>query len=142
MSELTIDHHKNVPEVIKFLLEAHGEIEKAGIEGSLGHLIMLRASLINDCAFCIDMHVTDAKKCGESDERLKELSNWEKATCFSARERSAFAFVDALTLLKTDTNYGLLRNDLRTYFSEKQISAIVLLIGMINMWNRVGISNH
>ncbi|CTQ56878.1 alkylhydroperoxidase AhpD family core domain protein [Roseibium album] len=137
-----VNHYENVPAIAKCFVAASGEIGKADLEPKLRHLIDLRASQINQCAYCVKMHIEEALKEGESLERLQRLVVWRHVDDFSPAEKAAFAYTEALTNLATDTDYGALRQDLRAHFEDAQISAITAAVAMINLWNRVQISNH
>lgn len=137
-----VNHHQNVPEIVKRLAAASAEIGKSDLEPQLRHLIDLRASQINQCAYCVKMHTAEALADGESNERLQRVVVWRHVDDFSPAEKAAFAWTEALTGLDPKTEYGILRADLRKHFSEAQISAITAAVAMINLWNRVQVSNH
>lgn len=127
------------PEGSKALLAVEAAIEKSGIEHGLLELVRLRASQINGCAFCIHMHVKDALKHGESDMRIHMLDGWRDSPLFSDRERAALNWTESLTRIAEthapDADYALLQGQ----FSETEIAHLTLLIGAINVWNRVQI---
>lgn len=137
-----INHYENVPDIVKRFVAASGEIGKADLEPRLRHLIDLRASQINQCAFCVKMHTEEALNDGESQERLQRVIVWRHVDDFTPAEQAAFAWTEALTSLDPKTDYEVLRADLRKHFSEAQISAITAAVAMINLWNRVQVSNH
>lgn len=141
-SASAINHYENVPEIVKRLVAASGEIGKAGLEPKLKHLVDLRASQINQCAFCVKMHTEEALNAGESQERLQRVIVWRHVDDFTPAERAALAWTEALTSLDPRTDYDGLRTDLRQHFSEAQLSAITAAVAMINLWNRVQVSNH
>lgn len=121
----------------KALIAVEAAIEKSGIEHGLLELVRLRASQINGCAFCIHMHVTDAVKNGESNMRLHLLDAWRHSPAFSDRERAALGWTEALTNIAQtgapDADYELLKEQ----FNETEIAHLTLLVGTINLWNRV-----
>jgi len=137
-----INHYENVPDIVKRFVAASGEIGKAGLEPRLRHLIDLRASQINQCAFCVKMHTEEALNDGESQERLQRVIVWRHVDDFTPAEQAALAWTEALTSLDPKTDYEILRAELRKHFSEAQISAITAAVAMINLWNRVQVSNH
>jgi len=137
-----INHYENVPDIVKRFVAASGEIGKAGLEPRLRHLLDLRASQINQCAFCVKMHTEEALNDGESQERLQRVIVWRHVEDFTPAERAAFAWTEALTSLDPKTDYEALRAELREHFSDAQISAITAAVAMINLWNRVQVSNH
>ncbi|MFN4274753.1 MAG: carboxymuconolactone decarboxylase family protein [Ferrovibrio sp.] len=129
--------HKSAPDGIKAMMALEASFEKSGPEESLRHLVKLRASQINGCAFCIHMHATDARKHGDSEMRLYMLNAWRESTLYSDRERAALAWTEALTLLPQtgapNTDYELVK----AQFSEAEQVQLTLLIGAINVWNRL-----
>ena len=127
---------------MKRFVAASGEIGKAALEPKLRHLIDLRASQINQCAYCVKMHTKEALDGGETQERLQRLTVWRHVDDYTPAEKAAFAWTEALTSLKVDTNYEALRAELRRHFDDTEISAITAAIAMINLWNRVQVSNH
>ncbi|ERP87214.1 alkylhydroperoxidase [Labrenzia sp. C1B10] len=137
-----INHYENVPDIVKRFVAASGEIGKAGLEPKLRHLIDLRASQINQCAYCVKMHTQEALDAGETQERLQRLTVWRHVDDYTPAEKAAFAWTEALTSLQVDTNYEALRGELRRHFDDAEISAITAAVAMINLWNRVQVSNH
>lgn len=127
------------PEATKAMVAVETAIGQSGLEHGLAELVRLRASQINGCAFCIHMHVTDARKHGETDMRIHLLDAWRESPAFTDRERAALNWTESLTrIAKTrapDTDYALLQSQ----FDDKEIAALTLLIGAINLWNRVQI---
>lgn len=137
-----INHYGNIPDIVKRFVDASGEIGKTELEPKLRHLIDLRASQINQCAYCVKMHTKEALDAGESHERLQRLTVWRHVSDYTPAEKAAFAWTEALTSLNVDTNYEKLRGDLRAHFDDTQISAMTSAIAMINLWNRMQVSNH
>ncbi|MDP5277460.1 carboxymuconolactone decarboxylase family protein [Sphingomonas sp. DG1-23] len=127
------------PEGAKAMIAVETAIGQSGLEHGLAELVRLRASQINGCAFCIHMHVTDARKQGESDMRIHLLDAWRESPAFTDRERAALAWTEALTRITEtrapDGDYALLQSQ----FDETEIANLTLLIGAINLWNRVQI---
>ncbi|MBN9534139.1 MAG: carboxymuconolactone decarboxylase family protein [Alphaproteobacteria bacterium] len=134
-----MDPYKASPGAMKPMQALEAYIHQSGLEQSLIELVKMRASQINGCAFCIDMHAHDARKAGESEERLYMLSAWEESTRYTPRERAALAWTEALTLISQthapDADYEALMQ----HFSEKEAADLTLLIGTINAWNRFAI---
>ena len=137
-----VDLQKEIPDVLSALMAAQKVISGQGIEPKLKHLVVMRASQINGCAYCVKMHTHEARRDGETNERLDRLIVWEHVDDFDAREKAAFGWTEALTYLAKGTDYGAHRERLRLHFSEKEIAALTALIGMINLWNRLQVSNH
>jgi AhpD family alkylhydroperoxidase len=126
---------KAAPETYKAVLALENHL-KGVVEPRLLHLLKLRASQINGCAFCIDMHVKEALADGEDPQRLHLLAAWRESPLYDERERAVLAWTEALTLLAQtgapDADYGRLRE----HFSEVEIVNLTAAIGMINLWNR------
>ncbi len=120
----------------------HEEMAEKGLSPKLSHLIELRVSQINGCAFCIDMHVTAARKEGETSERLDRLVVWRQVDLFSPSEKAALAWAEALTHLEPRTDFASARAELRQHFDEDIIVLISIDVAMINLWNRLQISAH
>jgi AhpD family alkylhydroperoxidase len=127
------------PKAAKAMLAVEAAIEQSGLEHDLLELVRLRASQINGCAFCIHMHVKDAVKNGESDMRIHLLDGWRDSPLFSARERAALHWTEVLTRIAEThaphDDYLLMQG----HFDDKEIAHLTLLIGAINLWNRVQI---
>lgn len=134
-----VNAQNEIPDVYQAWLEVHNAIENHGLEASLRHLVVLRASQINRCGFCVKMHTEEARRDGETSERLDRLVVWDHVDDFTEREKAAFALTDALTELDPRTDFGELRSRLRKHYSEEQIGALIATICMINVWNRLNI---
>ena len=130
---------KVAPDGYAALREIESYLRRSGLSPSLTELVKMRASQINGCAFCLDMHSKDARKHGETEQRLYLLDAWRESPLYTPAERAALAWTEALTrVAKThapDPDYEALR----PHFSEKQIVDLTILIGMINLWNRLAI---
>lgn len=133
---------QQLPDVMKALLAVHTAINQSTLESALSHLVVLRASQINQCGYCVKMHTQEARAAGETSERLDRLIVWRHVGDFSPRERAALAWTEALTVLDARTDYGAHRTELRTHFSEAEVAALTAAIAMINLWNRIQIANH
>lgn len=139
MSKQRVAALKIAPDAYKALSNVEKYIEQCGLERKLAHLVKMRASQINGCAYCLDMHSRDARKLGESEQRLYVLDAWNESSLYSARERAALAWTDALTRIDRTHAPDADFEALRPHFSEKEIVDLTVLIGMINLWNRVAI---
>lgn len=117
-------------------------INDAGIDEGFSHLLRLRASQINQCAFCIRLHTQDALKHGESIERISLLSAWEESQYFSSLERSALKLTEKITLIADNQVPDAIYKVAATYLTEEQIAAIEWLAITINTWNRIAISSR
>lgn len=137
-----IAHDKMVPDLMKHFADAHLMMAALGLDPKLTHLIELRASQINQCAFCVKMHSGEARRDGETNERLDRLVVWRHVSDFTAKEKAVFAWTEALTVLDPKTDYGELRRDLREHLSDQEISLVTTAVGLINLWNRMQVSTH
>jgi len=133
-------HAKVAPDGTKAVLGLERYLHECGLEESLLHLIKLRASQINGCAYCLDMHWKDLKSIGEADHRLYELDAWEETTFYTDRERAALAWTDAVTKVAETHVPDDLYNAVRKHFNEKELADLTLAIATINLWNRLNIA--
>ena len=138
----TVSYEQEVPEILKSMANVHGAIDSYGLDRTIHHLVQLRASQINGCGFCIKMHTREARQDDESNERLDRVIVWNQVGDFTAKEKEALAWTEALTILDPKTDFGALRARLREHFSEAEIGALTSTIAMINLWNRINISRH
>jgi AhpD family alkylhydroperoxidase len=138
--ESRIDFFKANPNAIKAMsgLEAH--IAKSALEMSLIELVRLRASQINGCAFCVDMHTTDARKHGETDRRLATVVAWRETPFFTDRERAALEWTESVTQVSVDHVPDHTWQAVRPYFTDEELVDLTLLIVAINGWNRFAIA--
>ncbi|WP_114953188.1 carboxymuconolactone decarboxylase family protein [Sphingosinicella terrae] len=111
----------------------------ASLEPSLIELVKIRASQINGCANCINMHTAEARAKGETEQRLYLLSAWREAPCYTDRERAALAWTDALTRLSEGHGHEAARDALSAHFSEEEQVKLTLMINVINGWNRLAV---
>jgi AhpD family alkylhydroperoxidase len=137
--ETRLNAFKASPEGIAAMTKLEEYVRHCGLEFSLIELVKTRASQINGCAFCLHMHTSDARAAGESEARLYLLSAWRESTLYTPRERAALAWTEALTMLP-DT--GAPTKDYEqgvANFTEKEFVDLTLLIGAINVWNRISV---
>ena len=106
------------------------------------HLLKLRASQINGCAFCIDMHSIDARAEGETEQRLYALNAWRETPFFTDRERAGLAWIEAITLVSQSHVPDAVYEDARRHFSEKEIFDMTFVASTINAWNRIAIASR
>ena len=130
------------PELMKAVAALNQTVEKCGLERSLLHLIKLRASQINGCSFCVDMHSREAREDGESEQRLYLVSAWKESPLFTDRERAAFAWTDTVTRIADGGVPDELYEKTLKHFSEEELAKLTVAIGMINVWNRLCVSFH
>lgn len=134
-----LDYNDTDPKAIKGLLELEKYVAGSGLEVSLYELVKLRASQINSCAYCIDMHSKDARKEGETEQRLYALSAWRETPFYSERERAALAWTEAMTLISENDIPDSLYEEVQKHFTEKEHLVLTMAIVAINGWNRLAI---
>jgi AhpD family alkylhydroperoxidase len=127
------------PDAMRAMQALETYVKNCGLEPALIELVKMRASQINGCAFCLDMHSRDARARGETEQRLYLLDAWPEAAVYSDRERAALAWTDALTRIAETHAPDDTYSDLRMQFSEAEIVKLTLLIATINGWNRLAI---
>lgn len=135
-----LDYTKTAPGALKGMLELEKYVHGSGLERSLYELVKIRASQINGCAYCLDMHTKDARKAGESEQRIYALSAWRETTFYTKRERAALAWTEALTLISEDEVSDSLYKATLEHLNEEEIVALTMAIIAINGWNRLAIS--
>jgi AhpD family alkylhydroperoxidase len=135
-----MNYYQAAPDTIKALVALEEQIQASGLEKSLIELVKTRASQINGCAFCINMHTQDARKQGETEQRLYLLNAWHESPLYTDRERAALAWTEALTLIAETHAPDNLYEDVRAHFSEPETVNLTMLIGAINAWNRLAIA--
>jgi AhpD family alkylhydroperoxidase len=135
-----IDYHKFAHEALHSLLAIERYLAASGIDPKLLHLIKLRASQINGCAYCIDMHSKDARAAGETEQRLYELNAWRETPFYSERERAALEWTEALTLISQTHAPDDIFERVSANFSEQEIVDLTYAIANINTWNRLAIA--
>ena len=128
------------PDTIKALMALETQIQGSGLEQSLIELVKTRASQINGCAYCINMHTQDARKHGETEQRLYLLNAWREAPAYSERERAALAWTEAVTLIADTHVPDAVYEEVRAEFEPEELVKLTLLITTINAWNRFAIS--
>jgi AhpD family alkylhydroperoxidase len=117
-------------------------IAGCGLDHKFVHLLKLRASQINGCAFCIDMHSIDAREAGETEQRLYALNAWRETPFFSDRERAGLAWVEALTLVSESHVPDHVYEETSRHFSEKEIFDLTFIASTINAWNRIAVASR
>lgn len=137
-----LDYRTASPDAFRAMLQLDQQAPKSGLEPALLELVKSRASQLNGCAWCLDMHAKDARAMGETEQRLYLLAVWRDAPCYSGRERAALAWTEALTSLAgaegvPDEVY----EQARQHFDEKQLVDLTLAIIAINGWNRLNVAS-
>lgn len=135
-----INYFQQSPELTKKLVELDGLFQKTTIEAPVRELVEVRASQLNGCAFCVDMHIKMAKIHGERELRLHHVAIWPESTLFSPRERAALEWTDVLTHLPSHGVPDDLYERVRAHYSEKELSDLTFLVGAINSWNRLNVA--
>ena len=129
------------PELVKKLQDLSMAIAKNGrIEPRLAYLVDMRASQLNGCAFCLDMHVKEAKLHGERELRLYHVAIWRESPLFTAKERAALALTEALTQIAPTGISDALYAELREQFNDQELSTLIFRVAAINAWNRVNVA--
>lgn len=135
-----IDYYSVAPQALNAILGVESYIQKCSLDIHLKELVKMRASQINGCAYCLDMHASLARENGETDQRLHLLPAWRETSLYSERERAALAWTKAVTDISKGHAPDEVYNGLRDHFSETEIVDLTVLISLINMWNRTAIS--
>jgi AhpD family alkylhydroperoxidase len=137
--ESRMNYWKAAPDGVALFRNFNTYVENSGIEQSLLELVKTRTSQINGCAYCLDMHTKDARRAGETEQRLYTLSAWRETSFFSERERAALAWTEAVTRIPDGPIDDELYDALRAQFSDKEIVDLTLAVIAINGWNRLAI---
>jgi AhpD family alkylhydroperoxidase len=138
--EARLDYTKVLPEGMKAIYAMNHYSNHSGLEKPLLELVKMRASQINGCAYCLDMHSKDARTGGETEQRLYGLSAWREMPFYSPRERAALAFTEAVTLIANGPVSDELYAQAREHFSEEELVKLMISILIINNWNRLAIT--
>ena len=137
-----IDYTKVSPGLMHAMLGFSRYLEQSGLDRKLIDLVNLRASQINGCAYCIDMHWKDLRAAGEDEQRLYGLDAWEESPYYSDRERAVLAWTEAVTRLKDGRVPDAVFHRARQFFSDKELADLTLAVVAINGWNRLNIAFH
>jgi AhpD family alkylhydroperoxidase len=140
MVEARIDYLKVDRGAFDALLRAEKYLHGSGIESKLLDLIRLRASQINGCAYCIDMHWKDLRAAGETEQRLYGLDAWEESPYYTDRERAVLAWTEAVTKIREGHVPDAVYEQVRKFFDEKEVADLTLCVASINSWNRMNIA--
>ena len=138
--ETRLNFYKASPNAIKAMLGLEEHVAKSGIEKPLADLVRLRASQINGCAFCVDMHSADARKAGEDERRLATVTVWRETPFFTERERAALEWTESLTNVAQSHVPDDVWERVQPHFTPEEIVDLTLLVGAINSWNRLAIA--
>jgi len=135
-----MNYYEIAPDAMKIMMEMEKYTKKSSIERKHRELIKIRASQINGCAYCINMHTADAKKMGETEQRLYCISAWRESTFYSDAEKVALELTEHITLIPEKRVPDELYERVRKHFDEKAYVDLVILINQINSWNRISIA--
>ena len=135
-----LDYRQFNLEPLQAMLAMETYIAGCGLDHKFVHLLKLRASQINGCAYCIDMHAIDARACGETEQRLYALDAWRETPFYDDRERAALAWVEAITLVAQTHVPDSVYDEVRKQFTEQQIVDLTYVAATINAWNRIAVS--
>ncbi len=135
-----MDHRNASPGALQALLGLEKHLHSCGLEETLLHLVKLRVSQMNGCAYCLDMHWKDLRAIGESEQRLYELDAWREAPFYTDRERAALAWAEGVTRVTEGHVPDALYEEARRHFGEKELVDLTLAVAAINSWNRFAIA--
>ncbi len=135
-----IDFRRTNPKILPLLLAVEGYLDGSSLGSRLKNLVVTRASQINGCAYCLDMHTKDARAEGESEQRLYALNAWRDAPFFDERERAALAWTEAVTQVADSHIPDDVYERVKQHFTEQELVDLTLAIAMINAWNRLNIA--
>jgi AhpD family alkylhydroperoxidase len=135
-----LNPYRAAPDLMKALLALEEAVVSSGLEPGLIDLVKTRASQINGCAFCIHMHTGEARRRGETEDRLYLLDAWQESPLYTDRERAALAWTEAVTLISETHAPDDVYQEVRRHFGEEDLVRLTLIIATINAWNRVAIS--
>jgi AhpD family alkylhydroperoxidase len=138
--EPRIEYGKRFPELRTAMWGLEHYVHQSGLDPKLLELVKLRASLINGCAYCVDMHTKVARSLGETEQRLYEVSLWREAPFYTDRERAALAWTEAVTLVSVDHVPDSVYEAAREQFNEQELVALTAAVVAINGWNRLAIA--
>ena len=136
---MRLDYRKSFPQALQAMLGLETAVHESTLEPQLLELVKMRASQLNGCAYCLDMHSKDARAAGESEQRLHVLAAWREAPFYSERERAALAWCESLTLLPQSGAPDAAFAEARGQFDDDELVALTLAIVAINGWNRFAV---
>jgi AhpD family alkylhydroperoxidase len=137
--EARLDYAKLAPDAMRALYSLGAYLARCGLEHPLLDLVKIRASQINGCAYCIDMHTKDARAAGETEQRIYALNAWRETPFFSGRERAALEWAETLTLIMNNDVPDEIYDRVREHFSEEELINLTLAVVAINGWNRIAL---
>jgi AhpD family alkylhydroperoxidase len=135
-----LDYAKAAPSSIKAVYALDQPVRASGLEPALIELVKLRASLMNGCAYCVDVHTKDARARGETEQRLFTVPVWRETPFFSARERAALAWTEAVTDIGRSGVSDALYDEARAHFADRELVDLTVAVIAINAWNRLAVT--
>ncbi len=138
--EVRLTHSKANPEALQTMLKLEGFIKTSGLDAKLYEFIKIRASQINGCAYCIDMHTRDLRNMGETEQRINLLTAWREAPFYSDKERALLELTETVTRISENGVPQAVYEKVREHFDEKEYVTLIMAINTINAWNRIAIS--
>lgn len=133
---------QNDPKALEAMLGVENYVRNSGLDKKLYELIKIRASQINGCAHCLNMHTRDSRKLGETEQRIYLLNAWRETDLYSAKERAALALTEAMTLISVHQVPDDVFNEAKKQLTEKELAAVMMAVVAINGWNRIAITSH
>jgi len=140
--EPRLNYMRVAPDAFRAMRGLEEYLHRCGLEERLLHLIKLRASQINGCAYCLDMHWKDLRAIGETEQRMYSLDAWEESPYYSDRERAALAWTEAVTRVSEGQVPDEVYQRVRKHFSEKELADLTVAVATINAWNRLSIAGR
>jgi AhpD family alkylhydroperoxidase len=135
-----LNPYQAAPNSMKALAALEAQVANSGLDPTLMELVKIRASQINGCAFCLNMHTQDARAKGESEERIYLLDAWRESPLYTAHERAALAWTEAVTLVSQTHVPDAVYEEVRAEFEPEELVKLTLLVATINAWNRFAVS--
>ncbi|NRF95611.1 carboxymuconolactone decarboxylase family protein [Paenibacillus frigoriresistens] len=138
--EVRLTHSQVNPEALQTMLKLEGFIKSSGLDEKLYEFIKIRASQINGCAYCIDMHTRDLRNMGETEQRINLLTAWREAPFYSDKEKAVLELTEIVTRISENGLPQAVYEKVREHFDEKEFVTLIMAINTINAWNRIAIS--
>lgn len=137
-----LHYYEAEPEIMTAVLKLNEAVQASGLDPKLLHLVKLRASQINGCSYCVELHSREARADGETEQRLYLVSAWKESPLFTPAERAALAWTEALTLIASEEASDALYAEVLEHFGPADLTRLSVAISMINTWNRLAISSR
>lgn len=137
-----LDLNQTNPAAYRAMMQLERHVMRSGLDSTILELIKIRASQINGCAFCIDMHTKDARLNGETEQRIYALNAWQETPFFTAEERAVLSLTEAVTLIASSIVSDAIFDDVSRYFEPNEIAELLMAIVTVNSWNRIAITTQ